>query len=871
MQPLQWPGRTLRGVLACLALALAITVAAWTTLWEPAGEVVELAGRWHAEVRLPDGTHHTRTVRLPGLLNHQGVPPDAQVRAWRTIEAGSGPALLVVERPLFDARVSWDGSQLHPRPATEPTAHPDARGIVLSVPAEEPGSLHRLELTLSGHYGHVGAVGRILLGPATRVHQAGLTHDHRMLALSLAFALIAIMVLLPVSRLRAQSSHLYFGLYAAQGSLEPILQTDLGFRLVGDTGWLLRASAMTLPWVSAFLVATADTFTSPHLRRPTAVMLAVAAVVTVTVPWVPDHQLFWWVMVGHLAMLPTVVVFGGFAWTACKRRQPGSVLLLLATLPMGLGVISEVTLLQGMREGTSLLTACLVAMAACIGAAIAHRDARVARRHGRLVESSQDALMTVDWTGAIRDANPAALQLGRGADASVPPSPPENLLAWVDPSDHGMVQGHLARSREGSHRAEFRSIGGRTFESLAVPIDRDLLLLTLRDTTVRRDLDQAVIEAARMEAVAQLLGGIAHDFNNMLGTLMANLSLMRLQVERPDLVERLDRMETTVDRASYLTRRLLLEAHGPEVPCEVAEAVRVATRMVEPTLPSDVRLQLELPLDLPLARGNGQDLEQVLVNLLLNARDALQGAGSIWVRAAAFELRGSRGVAISVEDDGIGIPDSQKRKVFAPFVTTKSTGTGLGLAAAKRALDEHDGRIWIEDRPGGGTRVVLALHRADDQTIAPPELPEGRTILLVEDEAVLLEDYERALRDAGFDVQAFDSAVAASQALTTMQPDLLVTDVLMPGMNGLQLVQHLRTLHPEVPVLLVSAFVPDRGMAALAAEGHVEVLSKPIRASRLVATASRLRHRAEREDTSITVPLPGGFERLTAASIFGAS
>jgi CheY-like chemotaxis protein len=301
---------------------------------------------------------------------------------------------------------------------------------------------------------------------------------------------------------------------------------------------------------------------------------------------------------------------------------------------------------------------------------------------------------------------------------------------------------------------------------------------------------------------------------------------------------------------------------------DLAHIAASAQQLVEPTLPAGVRLVNEVPADLPPVLGAAGDLEQVVVNLLVNARDAVGPVGTIRLGAKPFRLHDQGGgVALVVEDDGPGIPDARKEEVFQPFFSTKQRGTGLGLAVARQILRDHHGRIWVEDRKGGGARFVVALRPADLVDEAPAPLPAGRRLVLVEDEQVLLEDYHRALVEAGYEVHAFSSPLDAARHLESAEVDLLVTDVAMPDMDGVALARLCLHLHHDTPILFVSAFVPHESLRDLP-EGSWQWLHKPVRAARLVATVGRVGRRAERrargdeEITSVSFLFPD----LTALS-----
>jgi len=310
-------------------------------------------------------------------------------------------------------------------------------------------------------------------------------------------------------------------------------------------------------------------------------------------------------------------------------------------------------------------------------------------------------------------------------------------------------------------------------------------------------------------------------------------------------------MEGSIMRASGLVRRLLTIAGGtsPDLePVAVLQVCRNACELVEPTWPAGVRIAWDCPSDLPMVLASASDLEQVLVNLLVNARDAVGPVGhvKIWLRAYVLPS-GARGVAMVVDDDGPGVAHAIRHEVFEPFVTTKlpNKGTGLGLAVAAQVVRDHHGRIWVEDRPGGGARFCLALREAapeDGPDAGPLQHPD---VVLVEDEEALRDSYSAALRAAGFEVAAFANGLDAEEALVSRAPGILVSDVVMPGMSGIELATRFTARHPGLPVLLVSGFIPDRTVPQLES-GVWSRLDKPVPARRLVATVTRLCRHAER-------------------------
>ncbi|MCA9489827.1 MAG: response regulator [Myxococcales bacterium] len=833
----------------------------------PAG-VDDLGGSWEATWTEADGTVRHAPLELPGLFARAGIPSDARVLAERSVRATGSASSLFVESPLYAVTVTWDGRLLGSvGDPSAPDAERSSHSVFLSLPDDKPGSMHRLGLDLRGDYGKGGVTGRILMGPTTPLHDLASLGEVQRLALAIGLALLAALPLTVASRGAWRPAHLCYGLFATSLSVLALAQTDLTTALLG-TEALLRLRRLADPLVAPFGVVFVDALLrgspSTPARRFCGIGIALALVGAVA----PASWMYVLEVCGDALFLPGFVAFAYLAVRAVRERIPGSVFLAGAMVPVLWAVASEVTLTHGFRSGGSHLLVAALGFAVLLGAALVVRDAELSEQHERLVRGSLDAMVTVDRAGRIRDANPSARRMLHPVDEE------DRFLLAVVEADQPLVRAHLDRALLRADRTEFHTPGGRVLESLATPLSDELLMLTLRDISIRRQLDRGMLQAARAETMGVLLGGIAHDFNNMLSTLLAHLGLLKLKLPTPDQVDRISRMETTVDRASELTRRLLTIARGTGSELEATDllpVLREAADLVEPTIPDNVTLTVELPDELPLVLGAASDLEQVVVNLLVNARDAvIQQGGHVRLVARPLKVGAApAGVVIAVEDDGPGVAESRREQIFQPFVTDKPQGTGLGLAVARQILSDHHGRIWVEERPNGGARFLLALRHADAVDLAPAPLPRGRKVLVVEDEDVLLDTYTKALTDAGYEAVGLSSSTEAVHWLQTHLPDVLVTDVVMPGFHGLELARICHELHPEVPVLFVSAFVPD---ASTMPEGVWSALNKPVRPARLVATVGRLRRRTERktagddEITSVVYRFPD-LGSITGASV----
>jgi PAS domain S-box-containing protein len=836
-------------------------------------DVRNLQGSWPATITSA-GTARTQDVSIPALFATQGIPSDARVQIRIPIELRAGPHALWIDRPQYAIDVYWDGEPIAQSgdPSLEGSAHRTDHSLLAPLP--DGAGPHELVLDVKGDFGEGGIVGRVLVGPVQTMLSIANRAEAEKVGFALGLGLLAL-VHLSVASLRARRpAYLFFGVFLAVFAVWTFASSDLSYASVGDPIRRLRISRVGEGLLPGLLLLFLSSCLEGKPKARDLALLAFGASTSAFAIVASPSHLYAIEVIQDANVLVTVGLYFVLAAMAFMRRVRGSALLILSLIPLTFGAVDDILLSHGLQSGDSSLFLGLLLFIAGCSVALALAHAEDAERHRRFVTGSVDAMVGLDALGRLTDANPAANDLLATRVLG------HNLLEWVAPADRPIVRGHIARSTTRPDRAEFRlAVEDREIvvESIATPLDNTTSLLVLRDVTRRRQLDHGLVQAARMETVAVLLGGIAHDFNNMLGTLLAHVGFLQATLGEDAAQTRLGRMESTIERASILTRRLLTVAGGTGSDLgamALAPVCRGAAELVEPTLPPGVQLVLDVPEDLPPVLGAAADLEHVLVNLLVNARDALGAEGRISLVARSFLLRGgARGVLLVVEDNGPGVPEAIKEEVFAPFFTTKGPhrGTGLGLAVASQILRDHHGRFWLEDRPEGGARFCAALRHADTMDKAPAPLPDGRRVLLVEDEQILLDAFATALREAGYLVHTCSNGDDAWRYLHREAPDILVTDVVMPGLSGIELATSCRTLHPRVPVLLVSGFIPD-GALGLLDSGTFQRLDKPVRAARLVATVGRLCRRAERaakgelDITEVTYLFPP-LEELTAATV----
>ncbi|WP_313210402.1 PAS domain-containing sensor histidine kinase [Stutzerimonas nitrititolerans] len=349
-----------------------------------------------------------------------------------------------------------------------------------------------------------------------------------------------------------------------------------------------------------------------------------------------------------------------------------------------------------------------------------------------------------------------------------------------------------------------------------------------RDITERREaqqrLDEAreqLMQAQKLEALGQFTGGLAHDFNNLLTIIRGATDLGARQTTDPRLLRQLETIRTAVDSGASITRRLLDFARRQPLQTQLIEpstTLQNTLQLLRQSLHNDIKLTSDIAPNLPPVRVDPSLLELSLLNLTINARDAIAQTGSIHLSAYPYELNGEldelhgQFVAIALRDDGSGIPPELCSRIFEPFFTTKQfgKGTGLGLSQVYGFARQSSGTVQVQSTPGHGTTVTLYLpvDRAGSRRAEEASDSDAKRILLVEDDQHLAVVAGDMLEMMGFDVIIAHSANEALQLINRLpRIDLLFSDIVMPGgTNGLELANHIRERRPELPILLASGF-----------------------------------------------------------------
>ncbi|MFA7594977.1 MAG: response regulator [Novosphingobium sp.] len=457
-------------------------------------------------------------------------------------------------------------------------------------------------------------------------------------------------------------------------------------------------------------------------------------------------------------------------------------------------------------------------------------------------------LAMADRDGRFLFANRAFLRAA-GVDGKALPPYPTDLVVR---EDKGPLADSVRRFAQGPASSGDMAI--RLRDNPEEPVSLGLagvrglgesaVLLSLADTTEEARLKRQVAQATKMQAVGQLAGGVAHDFNNVLTAIIGHCDLMLLRhIPGDSDYDDIQQIRANSNRAASLTRQLLAfsrqQTLRPEV-LQVPDVVSEVSHLLKRLMGEKIGFQVHHDRDLGPVRADPQQLEQVIVNLAVNARDAIQahgdGAGRVTIatrRIASSDVRRMKTdiipigdyTALIVEDTGGGIPQEHFGKIFEPFFTTKEMGkgTGLGLSTVYGIVKQSGGFVFVENVPGPGGRTVgarfviylpvydglvpTAAQRAEEVT----EWAGGGRLLLVEDEDMVRAVAERALAREGYDiVTACDGEEGLEKVKAGEEFDLVISDVVMPSMDGPAMLREIRKLRPGLPVLFMSGYAEEQ-------------------------------------------------------------
>jgi PAS domain S-box-containing protein len=507
----------------------------------------------------------------------------------------------------------------------------------------------------------------------------------------------------------------------------------------------------------------------------------------------------------------------------------------------------------------------------------AEQELKVSEEQFRLlVQGVTDyAIYMLDLEGRVSNWNPGAQRIkGYRPDEII--GSHFSQFYTEEERDAGVPQQALdIAAREGRFEREgwrVRKDGSRLWAHVVIDPIRDETGTILgyakitRDITERREVQQklektreALVQSQKMEAIGHLTGGIAHDFNNLLMAVLGSLELMGKRLpDDPRLKRLLDNAVQGAKRGAVLTKRMLAFARRQELNAEtvhIPELVRGMTDLLERSLGQSIAIETRFPLVLKPVRADVNQLEMALLNLAVNARDAMPDGGEITLRArdaivAADQhksLKAGRYVCLSVTDRGGGMDEETLNRATEPFFTTKGPGkgTGLGLPMVYGLAEQSGGAFVLKSRPGEGTRAELWLPAADEaprtidrSRLQPAEVEKQKvllTVLAVDDDDLVLTNTVAMLEDLGHTAVGTSSGSAALEVLRDQSFDLVITDQVMPQMTGLELAEAIKTEWSTLPVILATGFAEAPSPAHKFAK-----LAKPFTQAELAAVLMRV-------------------------------
>lgn len=486
-----------------------------------------------------------------------------------------------------------------------------------------------------------------------------------------------------------------------------------------------------------------------------------------------------------------------------------------------------------------------------------------------ILETAADAIITINSDAIVETVNPAAemlFQYGRsefiGRNVSF-------LMPEPYRSEHDLYMTRYLQTGTAKIIGTGREVVGLRKDGSTFPMHlsvsefhddgRRFFAGIIHDLSRRKETERALQHAQKMEAVGQLTGGVAHDFNNLLTVITGNLELLDMRLENAEQRELLREAQEAADMGARLTDRLLAFArrsHLDPVDLDLNSLVLGLTDLLHRTLGEQIDLSNALSTSLWTVRADPSQIESAVVNLALNARDAMATGGKLIIETrnaivdedyAASEIGLTPGhyVQLSVSDTGTGMPADVQERVFEPFFTTKAAGrgTGLGLSMVYGFAKQSGGHVTVYSEVGKGTTINLYLPRSEVGTAASTDSREpgsvakgrGERVLVVEDDERVRRLTVMRLGNLGYRVTEASNAVAALDVIRSGdRVDLVFTDIVMPGgMSGYELCETLSETHPDIKVMLTSGYAEDLVHEERLASKNLRILRKPYRQAKL--------------------------------------
>jgi PAS domain S-box-containing protein len=488
------------------------------------------------------------------------------------------------------------------------------------------------------------------------------------------------------------------------------------------------------------------------------------------------------------------------------------------------------------------------------------------REQAALLDQAQDAILVRDLENNILFWNKSAERLYGWTAAEALGRNARELLYQADPGQLDAAREVLLEKGEWIGEARHQTKEGSGLISLArLTLLRDesglpkSILAINTDITETKKLEMQFLRAQRMESIGTLAGGVAHDLANLLSPILMSIGLLRIRVQDPECHKILDLMEANAQRGGQLVKQVLSFAKGIEgerVLVQPAHLIKEISKVVGETFPRSISIEQNVSPDLPPVLGDATQIHQILMNLCVNARDAMPFGGRLTIEAEEIAVdesyarmnldsRAGEYVRIAVTDTGTGIPPGMLDRIFEPFFTTKEPGkgTGLGLSTVMSIVKSHSGFINVYSEQGRGTQFKVYLPISKEARAGKmPEQPvslrlgHGETILVVDDEASIREITRTTLEACGYKVEVASDGTEAVAIFAQRKGEIsaVITDVMMPFMDGPATIRALRKLDPNVKIIVNSGLEGNGRNLDSDALAPDAFLSKPYTADELL-------------------------------------
>jgi PAS domain S-box-containing protein len=494
------------------------------------------------------------------------------------------------------------------------------------------------------------------------------------------------------------------------------------------------------------------------------------------------------------------------------------------------------------------------------------------REQAALLDQAQDAILVRDLEHNIRFWNKSAERIYGWTEAEVLGKNVLELhLREANPQFEEAQQSVMTRGEWSGEVRQLRRDGSEITVGSRWTLVRDehdeptSILVINTDITEKKRMETQFLRAQRMESIGTLAGGIAHDLNNVLSPIVMAIDMLTLRTDDPESRKWLEVLRSNADRGSSMVRQVLSFARGVEgerVALQPKHLIKEIVKILRETLPKSIEISFQLPNDLWMISADATQMHQVLMNLCVNARDAMPEGGAIAIRAENtfvdenyarmhIEAKAGRFVIITVTDTGPGIAPEIQSRIFEPFFTTKdmSKGTGLGLSTALTIVKSHGGFINVYSEPHKGSQFTLYLPALDapglvEERQSQTELPigNGELILVVDDEQSIREITRGTLETFGYSVVTAADGTEALAIYADRKHEIAVvlTDMVMPFMDGPATVRALLRMNPGVKIIAASGLATGHKPGEGSLEGVKIFLSKPYTAEKLLKALAQL-------------------------------